>query len=330
MDVVGLAGIRGQPRATQVVLRALAAGRLPHAYLFAGPFGVGKHTLALALAAALECEREPGAARCSCGPCEKIAVGVHPDVVTVAPREPGKPIVIEQVRELLAQLGYPPHEGRARVIIVDEADKLNPAAQNAFLKTLEEPPARTHIILCSMAPERLLVTIRSRCQKVRLQPLATKVVIELLEARGVAADVAAAVARAAGGSLARAVELAEEGGAGERFARVRAAIVAARGASLVSVTQAAQGLAEDKDSLPGQLELLAGFYRDAAAAAVGRLPRRQGEYDDEARAEAARATPAILARRAAIVLDTHGAILGNAAAPLALETMILALREGSP
>jgi DNA polymerase-3 subunit delta' len=327
--MVGLSGIRGQDRAREIVRRALASGKLPHAYLFAGPDGVGKRTAALALAAALNCEREPGAAHCECGPCEKIAAGLHPDVLLLAPGGTGKQIVIEQVREVMAALGYPPHEGRARVIIVDDADKMNPAAQNAFLKTLEEPPARTHVILCSTAPDRLLVTIRSRCQRVRFAPLAVEVVVGLLRAQGVDDGVARQAARVAGGSVARASELAGGEAATARWERVQKVVHAVRGQGVRVAVEAAAALAEEKDDLPATLELLACFYRDAAAIAAGRAGGGGGEYDDEAAAEAARVGgPALLARRAAVALDAHGAVLGYAAANLTVESMILALRAG--
>src|SRR4051812_6639750 len=118
--MVGLLGIRGQDRARELLTRSLASGKLPHAYLFDGPAGTGKRTTALALAAALNCERQPGAAHCECGPCEKIARSLHPDLLRLAPEGAGGFIKIEQIRELLATLAFPPHEGRARLVIVED------------------------------------------------------------------------------------------------------------------------------------------------------------------------------------------------------------------
>jgi len=329
--MIGLAGIRGQDRARELLTRALASGRLPHAYLFDGPAGVGKVTTAIALAAALNCELEPGAAQCTCLPCEKITLGVHPDLLRLAPDGPGGFIKIEQIRELLAVLAFPPHEGKARLVIVEDAEKLNPAAANAFLKTLEEPPNRTHIVLTTTAPDRLLVTIRSRCQRVRFAALPAEAVASILRASGVDAAAAQAAAALGGGSMERAAGLAEGERLTAQWERARRVVVAARAPSMRQAILAAAGLAEDKEEIVPALELLAHFYKDAALAAAGRvggawpLPG----WAEELTVEAARARgPAVLARRAAAVLDTQEAILGFASAPLSLEAMILTLREG--
>jgi DNA polymerase III subunit delta' len=333
--MIGLAGIRGQDRARDMLARALASGKLPHAYLFDGPAGVGKRTTALALAAALNCEREAGAPECDCPPCRKIAGGLHPDLLVLAPEGPGGFIKIEQIRELLAVLAFPPHEGRARVIVIEDAEKMNPAAANAFLKTLEEPPNRTHIVLLSSAPDRLLVTIRSRCQRIRFAPLPVEAVASILRASGIEAVAAQAAAALSDGSVARASHLAE----GERIAvqweRARRVVAAARAPSLRPAIEAAAGLAEEKEEILPALELLAHFYKDAALAAAGReggewpLPGWPEEIAEELATEAARARgPALLARKAAAVLDTQAAILGFASAPVSLEAMVLTLREG--
>lgn len=329
--MIGLQGIRGQDRARDLVTRSLASGKLPHAYLFDGPPGVGKKTTAIALAAALNCERVPGAAHCECGPCEKIEHGLHPDLLRLAPEGPGGFIKIEQIRELLATLAFPPHEGRARLVIVEDADKLNPAAANAFLKTLEEPPARTHIVLTTTAPDRLLVTIRSRCQRVRFAPLSVENVAAILRASGADAAAATAAAALSGGSVERAGDLADGEKLTAQWARARLAVTAARATGMRPVVEAAVGLAEEKEEIVPALELLAHFYKDAALAAAGReggvwpLPG----WAEELAAETARSRgPAVLAKRAACVLDTQTAILGFASAPLALEAMILTLREG--
>jgi DNA polymerase-3 subunit delta' len=328
--MIGLAGIRGQDRARELLTRSLASGKLPHAYQFDGPAGVGKKATALALAAALNCERTPGAAHCECLPCSKLASGLHPDLLRLAPEGVGGFIKIEQVRELLATLAFPPHEGRARLVLVEDAEKMNPAAANAFLKTLEEPPARTHIVLTTTAPDRLLVTIRSRCQRVRFAPLPAEAVAAILQANGVAAADAVAAAALAGGSVERASNLADGEELAARWERARKVVIAARAASLRPAIEAAAGLAEDKEAIVPALELLAHFYKDAALAAAGReggawpLSGWAEELDHEARF----AGPAQLARRAAAVLDTQQAILGFASAPLSLEAMVLTLREG--
>ena len=124
---------------------------------------------ALALASALNCQRQRGEGCGECDACAKIAAGIHPDVVTLVREGAAQIVPIESVRtQVIGRIGLPPHEADLRVFIVEEATALAPPAANALLKTLEEPPARTLFVLCTTAPEQLLPTIRSRCQRIRL------------------------------------------------------------------------------------------------------------------------------------------------------------------
>ena len=158
----------GQDRATAQLSRAIAAGRVPHAYLFSGPPGAPLGDAALALACALNCRVAPGAGCGECEACAKILGGFHPDVVTLVREGAAQIVPIESVRgQVIARIALPPHEADVRVFVVEEATAMAPPAANALLKTLEEPPARTLFVLCTSAPEQLLPTIRSRCQRVR-------------------------------------------------------------------------------------------------------------------------------------------------------------------
>ncbi|MBK9031750.1 MAG: DNA polymerase III subunit delta' [Myxococcales bacterium] len=166
------ADLTAQPRAVAIIRGALQRDRLHHALLLSGPTGAGKRDLALALASALNCDTAPGEGCGVCATCERIAAGVHPDVITLAREGAAQIIPIETVRrDVVAAVGLPPHEARERVFIVDEATALPPAAANALLKTLEEPPARTRFVLATTAPDQLLPTIRSRCQRIALAAL---------------------------------------------------------------------------------------------------------------------------------------------------------------
>ncbi len=125
--------------------------------------------MALALAAALNCQVHRGEGCLECVSCAKIAAGIHPDVVTLVREGAAQIVPIESVRtQVIARIALPPHEADIRVFIVEEGTAMAPPAANALLKTLEEPPPRTLFVLCTTAPEQLLPTIRSRCQRVRL------------------------------------------------------------------------------------------------------------------------------------------------------------------
>ncbi len=148
--------------------RAIERSRVPHAYLFSGPAGAPMLDTATALAAALNCLTAKGEACGECDACAKIVAGIHPDVVTLVREGAANIVPIESVRnQVIARIGLPPHEADIRVFVVEEATAMAPPAANALLKTLEEPPSRTLFVLCTTAPEQLLPTIRSRCQRMR-------------------------------------------------------------------------------------------------------------------------------------------------------------------
>lgn len=213
---------RGHPAATAAV-SAMIAGTPPHAILIAGPSGVGKTTLALDLAAGLLCTADEATDRpCrACRGCRLVERGVHADLHRLVPAGAGNQIRIGDrrepepgtIRRLVADLALLPVEGGARVAIVEGAERLNEDAQSALLKTLEEPPAGVVIVLCVEREDQLLPTVRSRCVRLRLGPVAVRDVEAILADQAVAdAPTAARLARLAAGrpGVARAWALAPE------------------------------------------------------------------------------------------------------------------------
>ncbi len=159
--------------------RAISDDRPAQAYLISGPPHIGKTTLARALALTLNCQSDLPARPClRCRPCQLITTGKHPDVQLIAPD--GLRLKIDQVRALQHDLALRPVEGRYRVAIFDQFETATPEAQNALLKTLEEPPDYAVLILLAADPELLLPTIVSRCQQIVLRPLTTTQVYEAL------------------------------------------------------------------------------------------------------------------------------------------------------
>ncbi|MCG3176251.1 MAG: hypothetical protein MOGMAGMI_01197 [Candidatus Omnitrophica bacterium] len=152
---------------------ALGSGRLAHALLFLGPRGTGRRAAARELAKAVFCpQRTEDLEPCdTCGSCRLVDAGAHPDYQLIEPDEETNNIKIEPVRELIARSGLRPLQAPAKVFVIAEAERMNEYAQNALLKTLEEPPGATHIVLLASAAEGLLPTIRSRAQLVRFRPL---------------------------------------------------------------------------------------------------------------------------------------------------------------
>lgn len=210
-------GIIGHEWAVEFLRRSIASNRLAHAYLFGGPEGVGKALLALRLAQALNCERAGVDPCLRCRACQRIERGNHPDVriAGMATQAAGakaddaarqKELKIDTVREWQRDMMLKPYEGRRRVFILHDAEKLNEAASNAMLKTLEEPPPYATLILVAHTAGSLLPTIVSRCQLLRLRPLPrAQVAAALRERWSLAAGDAELLAAWSGGRIGWAV-----------------------------------------------------------------------------------------------------------------------------
>jgi len=206
--------IRGHDRVVDALRRGLAQGRLPHAFLFVGPEGIGKRSFANTFAQALLCDRVPEAELdpCQlCPSCLQVAAGTHPDILRVAKPEDKHDLSIKLIRDLCLDLGLKPSNGRRKVAIIDDADDLNDEAANAFLKTLEEPPPGSVLILIGTSAEVQLDTIVSRCRVLRFNPLPEADLAQVLLERSITDDPAEAarLAHLADGSVARARGLAD-------------------------------------------------------------------------------------------------------------------------
>jgi DNA polymerase-3 subunit delta' len=215
----------GHRRLITLLSRAIAHETLPPALLFAGPSGVGKRRTAVALAQALNClqpiVRSAGASALAtahdtpveldacgtCASCRRIERRVHPDILILEPGDTGT-IKVDDVREIITASNYRPFEARRRVAIVDEADAMLGAAQNALLKTLEEPPSASIFILVSSMPDALLPTVLSRCSRLRFGPLTPGEVTDALTTLHEYSETdARAAAIEAEGSVGRALEM---------------------------------------------------------------------------------------------------------------------------
>ena len=267
------------------IASAVARDSLPPSVLFTGPAGIGKRLLATAVAQALNCAAprrrasRPVIDGCgACSACRRIANGTYSDVLFLEAGEGGS-ITIDQVRVAIEQVGYRPFEGRRRVIVVDDADLLVPAAQNALLKTLEEPPPCSQLVLVTARPDMLLDTVRSRCPRLRLGLLGVEEVEEILGRRGIGHRAARAAAAAAGGSAGRALRMTSRDQEGIRDAAVRLlrSVSAARDARgrLAGAKDFAAGKgskrapAADRHEVRERLRAVASLLRDMAAVSAG-------------------------------------------------------------
>ena len=284
------AQVIGHRRLLSLLSRSVQNDSLPPSVLFAGPAGVGKRLTAIAVAQALNCLKgsefrpafpaspaDPALAdACGrCSVCTRIARNVHPDVLFVEPGDSGA-IKIDQVRDIVDRAAYRPFEGRRRVVIIDEADALVTSAQNALLKTLEEPPPSSVFILVTSRPDMLLPTVLSRCPQLRFRPLAADDIAAALIARGHNETEARAVAATADGSLGQALEasageLVEARDIAQRvLAHASATAEPARridGAKEL-LTKTGAGGAGDREQLASHLRAMASLLRDVEVLAT--------------------------------------------------------------
>jgi DNA polymerase III subunit delta' len=259
--------ILGQDWVVSHLKAAMLTGRLAHAYLFLGPAGVGKATMARAMAAALNCAQaaEDGDACGVCPSCKRLAAGSHPDLLVISPEEGKAQIKIEVIRELRRLTDYPPLGGGWRVVLIKPAEALsiqNDAAANALLKTLEEPPAHHLLVLIARSEAELLPTIVSRCHKLAFAPLPSALIIRELESRrGLPRSQAALVAALSGGSLGRALALDPEELVKQRD-QVLTDLSRLQQGSASAVLEWAQRLAKNRADLDNFLLLAQLWYRD--------------------------------------------------------------------
>ena len=316
----------GNARAVRILRASIERGRLPHALIFAGPEGVGKKTLALILARLLNCLSPANGEPCGrCRSCRKIDAGVHPDVIVVQPD--GAFIKIEQVRAIRAEAAYQPFEGRFRVVVLDGADRMRPEGANCLLKTLEEPPSRTVLILVTAQPYLLLPTISSRSQLLQFGPIPEDRIAEhLVRAAGLRPEEARLAAALADGSLGAA--LAFDIGA-YREARAQAlrfvSLLLGRG-SFAEVSRLAAGLPKEREQFLSWLSLVESLLQDAYYAKVAPWRLSQPDAIEEARALAGRAPHSAVASAIRAIQSLRRSTFYNVNRQIALESLFLARR----
>ncbi len=198
--------IYGHEKPIRILQQAMANNRIAHAYLFYGMEGIGKRSTALVFAKALNCQEGQGEACGHCSSCLKADHGNHPDLRIIEPA--GQSIRVQEIREIQHQMAFRPFEGGWRTFILVDAEKMNSTAANALLKTLEEPTPLNILILVSSRPYQLPLTVLSRCQPLRFNPLTRETVdLYLQERLSVPTVTTRLLAASSGGSIGRAIEM---------------------------------------------------------------------------------------------------------------------------
>jgi DNA polymerase-3 subunit delta' len=322
----------GHEWAVAALGRDIQHQRLRHAYLIAGPAGLGKRTLALAFIKALLCETQTACGECR--PCRLVEHQNHPDVLIVKPAMSGKRIVSEKIvvdrirDELIVPLSRKPVESRYRVGFVPNFETANDNAANAFLKTLEEPPEYAVLILTTDDLEALLPTIRSRCEVLTLRPLPAGLIRQALAERwGAPAEQAELLAHLSGGRLGWAVTaLRDDGQLMERRAQRLEELAMLLTSSRATRFAYADLLSRDREALKETLDLWLGWWRDVTLLAAG---AEAAPLNRDQRASLKRAADALgldaAARTVEAIQRTVGLLPRNVNARLALEVLLLDL-----
>lgn len=195
----------GEPQ--RALIEDVRAGRAPHAALITGIAGTGKRTLARLLACALLCKGEGDKPCMQCKGCRRAQNRTHPDLLTPSTKEKERTIKVDDMRDIIRALSFHAIEGGRRVVLIENAQRMNPQAQNALLKSLEEPDGETTFLLTASGETGLLPTVRSRCRVVRVQPWSDDAVFRALTARGIELNRARELSRLCGGSLGAAIDM---------------------------------------------------------------------------------------------------------------------------
>jgi len=345
--VPGFESIIGQDRPISILTTFLQKGTVPHALLFTGIEGVGKHRTAVTFAMACNCTGhnpgdQPGWADsrtadghnatnrlqlsipcANCRSCRKIESKNHPDIIRIKPS--GVFIKIDQIRALCQTLAMKPYEARMRVVLISEAQAMNPAAGNALLKVLEEPPDGTILILEANHTSDLLPTIVSRCRHIRFNPISkSNIESVLINKHRLNPENAMVVAAMAGGSYSRALHMYRMNWIGHRNWLV-SELDSLSSKSISHLLAIAEKLANNKDDLPDTLEVMKSWLRDLVISKIYPEKIRHRDLIENVHRASQKTNTISLLSKIETIQSTQNAIQTGTNLRLAMETMVLKL-----
>ncbi len=321
--------IFGQDKQIRVLQSTMKRGRIPHAYLFHGIQGIGKRTTANILAKALNCIQDNADSCDECPSCLKVEHGNHPDVVVIEPE--GIFIKIDAIRALQDQIKFSPFEGKKKVFIIADADRMNDASGNALLKTLEEPSPSNILILTTSRIHTLPQTIISRCQKIRFHPVRPETIRSFLTKRlSMGEEAARDIASSAGGSIGRALEIRKESFLDFKH-DVIALLSTARTVPL-SLFFLADSFGKNRDSTLQRLNILKGWYRDMLVYRETNDLNKLIHLDvaDDTKKLSTKMTGMDILENIKLISNMHDAIERNVNRQLILESMAFRLKTFNP
>jgi DNA polymerase-3 subunit delta' len=345
--VPGFEAIIDQDRPIRILTTFLQNGAVPHALLFTGIEGVGKQSAAVSFAMACNCtghnletKSEWGDNRAAdghsttnqpritspcgiCRPCRKIESENHPDIIRIKPS--GVFIKIDQIRALCQTLAMKPYEARMRVVLISDAQTMNPAAGNALLKVLEEPPTGTILILVANHTSDLLPTIVSRCRHIRFNPISRNKIESLLVRRhGLDPENAMIIAAMAGGSFSRALHMHRSNWINRRNWLI-SELDSLSSESMGRLLAFGEQLAKNKDALPEALEVMKSWLRDLVIGKIYPEKIIHQDLTENVHRASQKMSAASLLIKIETIQSTQNAIQAGTNLRLAMETMVLKL-----
>jgi len=321
--------LMGHDWAVELLAGQIARGSLHHAYLFTGPSGVGRRTLALRFAQAINCQDppKPGLSCGACRACRGIASHEHPDLAVVEAETVGGILKVDQVRELGRFLSLAPYEARRRIALLLRFEEAQRHAANALLKTLEEPNERVVLMLTAAGPDRVPETVLSRCQLIRLRPLSVREFAKRIgPAWEVSAEQSGLLAHLSGGRPGIARRLLDD----PESLTARTQVLDRHIRLFPENRRARFGFAEevyrDRAALREALELWATYWRDVMIVSAGAgAPLTNADREDEIRAIAGQVSVDTARQTLRSIEQTRDRIDRNANTRLILETLLLGL-----
>lgn len=308
------------------LMEAIDQDRVAHALLIRGVPGIGKTRLAIDYARRLLCQTPQTEMACGhCASCRLFEAGTHPDFLMLAPEEAGKPIKVDAVRQMTLDIALTPQYAGYRVVIIDQADALNGNAANALLKSLEEPPHGTVIVLVTDRPQQLPATIRSRCRNLSISPIRPEMALDWLSQQGIRDEAPALLSTASGSPLRAASPQSAEavGKRLERFEELMAVFYGAR--DPLDVAEIWSTKLEEMD-----LIWMASWLADGARLGLteGRVSARNLDLDAQLRRLAVRVPAPFLLETYDRILKCQNALRGPANRQLVFEEFLIRWAEG--
>lgn len=328
--MAGFKNILGHAKAVESLQNAIMLDKISHAYLFEGEEGSGKMTVAEAFAMALQCEKGGKDACMACPSCHQALTRNQPDIIYLKPEKEGLISVNDIRNQINKDVAIKPYSSKYKIYIVEHAERMNEQAQNALLKTIEEPPAYVVILLLTTNREKLLSTIRSRCITLQMHPVSDELIHQYLqEVLGIPEDQAAICTAFAQGNVGKAANLSGS----EDFYRIKAETVQLlkriRDIDLYECTQAIKKICEYKLRITDYFDLMAIWYRDVlvykATSDANRLIFQDEIYD--IKKQASLSSYDGIQRIIDAIMVAKNRINSNVNLELALELMLLSIKE---